>query len=132
MVRVNDTKMTVNPMKRNNRHSMTEKLKLLSVGACLLFLSACSELLITDAVSTVATDKTLGDHVVSTLSNKDCSSVRKELGMTYCKEDSHSVEDDPKLHCYNELGKVTCYKHADIYSIRSGVEDKSTTYPIQE
>jgi len=119
-------------MKRYNRHSMTEKMKLLFVGVCLLFLSACSELLVTDAISTVATDKTLGDHVISTLSNKDCSTVRKELGMSYCKEDSPSLQKDPQLHCYNELGKVTCYRQADIYSIRNGVEDKSTTYPTQK
>lgn len=91
----------------------------------LFSLSACtSQFLIGDAVSTMATDKTFGDHAISLLSNKDCSMVRKEQGLTYCKEDDPQLLPQEKLHCYNELGKVTCYKEPDTISIRAGVEDK--------
>lgn len=88
-------------------------------------LSACTtQFLVGDAISTIATKKTIGDHAMSLLSNKDCSTVRVEQGRTYCKEDDPNLIADQKMHCYNELGKVTCYKEADTTSVRSGIEDK--------
>ncbi len=91
----------------------------------MISLQACtSNFMIGDAVSTIATDKTLGDHAISYLSNKDCSTIRKNLGMTYCKEDDPQRIKEAKVHCYNELGKVTCYKEPDNISIRASVEDK--------
>ena len=80
--------------------------------------------MIGDAVSTIATKKTIGDHAVSLLSNKDCSIVRKDLGLTYCKEDDPQLTKEAKTYCYNELGKVTCYKEPDNISIRNSIEDK--------
>ena len=60
-----------------------------------------------DAITTMATEKTLTDHVVSLASGKDCSSVRSEMGLTYCKED----EKIPPMnvYCYHTLGSVNCY-----------------------
>jgi len=100
----------------------------LSVAFCLialLTLNACTpQFLVGDAMSVIVTDKTIGDHLVSYTSNKDCSSVRSELGMTYCKEDALK-EIGPKKHCYNELGKVTCYKQPEVDTARNQVEDKT-------
>ncbi|MBL6927970.1 MAG: hypothetical protein ISR44_02255 [Rhodospirillales bacterium] len=59
----------------------------------------------------IGSDKTMIDHVVSMSSGKDCSLVRKERGMTYCKEDE--VIPRPEVYCYRELAKVTCYDKPD-------------------
>lgn len=89
-----------------------------------LTLSACtSNFLVGDAVSTIATDKTIGDHVVSMIARKDCSIVRQQQGLSYCKEDAPDPTKAPKMHCYRELGTVTCYEEEDITSIRPTVED---------
>jgi hypothetical protein len=91
----------------------------------LISMNACTpNFLVGDAVSVVATDKTIGDHIVSYVSKKDCSTVRTELGMTYCKEDEPK-DKSPKIHCYNELGKVTCYEQPEIDASRHEVEQKT-------
>lgn len=91
------------------------------------FVSGCTpNFLIGDVASTIATDKTIGDHAVSIFSNKNCSSVRLERGETYCEEDdpNHLYRAPAQTHCYRELGKVTCYTQEDTYSVRRGIEDK--------
>lgn len=86
--------------------------RFLAVPALILLLPAltagCTGFLGAEGVSVMATEKTLGDHIVSYSSGKDCSSVRKDLGLTYCKED----EKVPPMnvYCYNTLGEVTCYR----------------------
>ncbi|SCA54778.1 hypothetical protein MTBPR1_10025 [Candidatus Terasakiella magnetica] len=102
----------------------------MAVASMLLLSSCTTQFLVTEAVSTMVSDKTLGDHAMSLLSNKDCSTIRKERGLTYCKEDDPQLIKDKKLHCYNELGKVTCYEQADLTSIRAGVEDRKD--PLQK
>lgn len=68
-----------------------------------------------EGLSAVATQKTLSDHIVSLASGKDCSSVRKEMGLTYCKEDEKTPPMN--VYCYNTLGEPTCYK-APVYDGR--------------
>ena len=86
------------------------------IGASLL-LSACT--LVTagptmmpglagiEGATVVGTGKTITDHVVSMTSGKNCSSLRRNTGRTYCEEDEVSVPDE--VYCYNTLGNVTCY-----------------------
>lgn len=71
-------------------------------------LSGCAAFGIAEGVSVGTTDKLLGDHVISAASGKDCSILRRQSGRTYCKEDevTHSYNE---LHCYRNLGGVTCY-----------------------
>ncbi len=64
----------------------------------------------------MGTEKTLTDQVISLSSGKDCSSVRKEQGMTYCVEDEKQVKQ--KLYCYQTLGSVTCYDRPDPFDGR--------------
>ena len=45
----------------------------------------------------VGTDKTIEDHIISLTSGKNCSSVRKEKGMTYCEEDEPQVKQN--IYC---------------------------------
>ena len=60
-----------------------------------------------EGVSVMATDKTVGDHVISLSSGKNCSTLRKDRGLTYCEED----EKTPlmNVYCYRTLGEITCY-----------------------
>jgi len=62
---------------------------------------------VVDGATIMATDKTILDHIVSLSSGKNCSTVRKELGMYYCEEDE--PVGDRKVYCYRTLGGVTCY-----------------------
>ena len=64
-----------------------------------------------DAALVMTTDKTIEDHVVSGASGKDCSTVRREQGRTYCVEDE--INPAPKVTCYSSIGDVTCYSKSD-------------------
>ena len=59
----------------------------------------------------VGSQKTLGDHIISYVSGKDCSTVRRNLGRTYCVEDEPNPV--PRVFCYPTIGKVTCYDRPD-------------------
>lgn len=76
-----------------------------------LALSACGVLVPAEGVSLMGTDKTLGDHVISLSSGKNCSRVRKEQGLTYCEEDMPLIRQN--IYCYRDLGGVTCYDRVD-------------------
>lgn len=91
------------------RHGMNMKMKrFLAIFAVSLLATGCvGGVAGVEGVSVMATDKTVVDHVISLSSGKDCSSVRRELGMTYCKEDE--VTPPMNVYCYHTLGEVTCY-----------------------
>jgi hypothetical protein len=82
----------------------------------LLALAACNGISMFGTASVVATDKTLSDHAVSYFSGKDCYTVRKETGRSYCKEDERNPT--PTVHCYRNLGGVTCYEKQNPYNDR--------------
>jgi len=91
----------------------------LSVLLCFAALGGCGPLAMSgvpflgqaDALTVVGTDKTIVDHLVSFKSGKNCSTVRRELGLHYCEEDEPDV--NPRVYCYNTLGRVTCYDRPD-------------------
>ncbi|GAB6054040.1 hypothetical protein JCM17960_28600 [Magnetospira thiophila] len=84
----------------------------LMLVVALVLLSGCSNQFGGLEVGTVmVTDKTVGDHVISWASGKDCSTVRWEQGMTYCKEDEPRPE--AAVFCYETLGDVVCYDRPD-------------------
>ncbi|MCK5445820.1 MAG: hypothetical protein KAI73_09365 [Rhodospirillaceae bacterium] len=64
-----------------------------------------------DAAVVMATDKTVADHAVSFSSGKDCSTVRREQGRTYCAEDE--LNPRPDVVCFKTLGDITCYSKDD-------------------
>ncbi len=82
----------------------------------LLALTACSGFSVFSTASTVTTDKTLTDHAVSYFSGKDCYTVRKQTGRSYCKEDESNPK--PTVHCYRNLGGVTCYENENPFNDR--------------
>lgn len=81
---------------------------LLALGAA-VFVTACDPVVLptVEAVSLMGTEKTLVDHAVSFGSGKNCSTIRKERGLTYCVEDMPQVRHN--IYCYRDLGGVTCY-----------------------
>lgn len=97
-----------------------------AILSALAFLGGCSfipGLAQVEAASTMATSKPLTDHVISVTSGKNCSSVRREKGMTYCEEDELKPAPTNR-HCYRTLGSVTCYDRPDPYEGRySQVEE---------
>lgn len=103
---------------RTPRFGMVDvsRMRTLVTIVSLLALAACNELSIFGTASVVATDKTLADHAVSYFSGKDCYTVRKETGRSYCKEDERNPT--PTVHCYRNLGGVTCYEKQNPYGDR--------------
>jgi hypothetical protein len=67
-----------------------------------------------EGASVVVTQKPLSDHIVSFFSGKNCSTIRREKGLTYCEEDEMQ-SGSPRVYCYRALGGVTCYDRPDPY-----------------
>jgi hypothetical protein len=74
---------------------------------------ACAPYTIAETTSIVTTDKMMEDHVISALAGKNCSTVRVGRGEPYCEEDE--VMPQVRVHCYRNLGGVTCYDRPDPY-----------------
>lgn len=66
-----------------------------------------------EGLSVIGTQKTLTDHLVSFSTGKDCSTIRKERGMTYCVEDEVTTPEE--VYCYNTLGAINCYAQPQPY-----------------
>lgn len=95
-------------------------MKILAAVAATLALAACGMvpgLAQLEGGTTVLTEKPFTDHVVSWASGKNCSSIRREKGMTYCVEDELQPKPEAR-YCYRELGRVTCYDRPDPYAGR--------------
>ncbi len=69
-----------------------------------------------DLLTVIGTQKTVVDHVVSLSSGKNCSAIRVEKGLYYCEEDEPELQQN--VHCYNTLGRVTCYTTPDPHNGR--------------
>jgi len=98
--------------------------------AAVAALAGCTSLGFAEGGVVMATDKTVLDNAISLLSGKDCSTVRKEAGRTYC------VEDEPNptaaVHCYRTLGDVTCYDRPNPYGDgqqKVGINDHNISTP---
>ena len=60
-----------------------------------------------EGATVVGTGKSLTDHYMSFTTGKNCSTLRKNTGRTYCEEDEISAPEE--IYCYKSLGKVNCY-----------------------
>ena len=80
------------------------------VGAC----SLVPPIAALEGASAWGTGKTVSDHVISISSGKNCSTVRREIGRTYCEEDE--ANPPTTVYCYPTLGEVTCYNRPDPYN----------------
>ncbi len=88
----------------------------------LLGLSACGTpgaLLVGASMATlIHTDKTVGDHVVSWATDKDCSLLYAADDKDYCQplespEKEQVAFMNSTLYCYRTLGGVSCYDRPD-------------------
>ena len=66
-----------------------------------------------DLVSMTSTKKTLGDHVVSAATGRDCSSITFSETGHYCPE--KVVVDRSRVYCYRTLADVECHHIPDPY-----------------
>ena len=71
-----------------------------------------------EGVSVVVTQKPFTDHIVSFFSGKNCSTIRREQGQTYCEEDELQP-GAAKVYCYRAIGGVTCYYRPDPFEGQS-------------
>jgi hypothetical protein len=72
--------------------------------------SASETFFILDGVSVINTQKTIGDHVVSLVTGKDCSLVRASVGDPYCTDPLQPVPSIPRItYCYQSLARVSCF-----------------------
>ncbi len=87
------------------------------VLSCALATSACDLGTFggAEAISVIGTDKTVVDHIVSIGSGKNCSTIRREQGRSYCVEDEPQIRQN--IYCYKSIGTVTCYDRPDPHNM---------------
>ncbi|ALG70892.1 hypothetical protein VY88_04540 [Azospirillum thiophilum] len=66
-----------------------------------------------DVVTLNATKKTIGDHIVSAATGRDCSIISFETTGDYCPD--KVVVDRSRLYCYRTLADVQCHHIPDPY-----------------
>lgn len=85
-------------------------MSLLALGGCSLAATAPAlvpPLAGLEGASIMGTKKSLVDHYVSYVTGKNCSTLRRDEGRTYCEEDEGGPPEE--IYCYRTLGNVTCY-----------------------
>jgi len=85
-------------------------------------------------VTFVTTDRTVSDHVIGALTDKDCSTLRMvNEGSSLCRDPAETAEKTAvrngpgaetqmaatPRYCYRELGQVSCYDRPRPYAYRS-------------
>ena len=73
-------------------------------------------LIVGSALTYLDTEKTLPDHAMSQILDKDCSSKRLVEDGKFCLDkDGHTttVAAAAPEYCYRTLADVTCYRHPD-------------------
>lgn len=85
-------------------------------------LSACASpgvlLVGASMVTLIHTDKTVSDHVVGWITDKDCSLLYAAADKDYCRpfespEKAQVAFMNSTLYCYRTLGGVSCYDRPD-------------------
>lgn len=92
-----------------------------------LLIAACTPedgaiLVVGSAISLIETDKTIPDHVMSQVMNKDCSAKRLIDGASKMCLDENApttVAQAAPTYCYHTLGKITCYDKPDPYAAQA-------------
>ncbi len=62
-----------------------------------------------EALSLINTHKTMGDHIIGWITDKDCSSPRSERGEEYCRDWPGRPTPPPQVYCYASLAKPSCF-----------------------
>jgi hypothetical protein len=98
--------------------------RILGAGAIIAVLAGCGTMapypflaiVGGETMSLSTTDKTLGDHLASSVTGEDCSTFEAMEKRPYCKP--YGGERDPALDdpvCYRTLGDVDCYDREYAY-----------------
>lgn len=113
--------------KRQERPGFGRAKALLVVLPLSLLLPACTPedgalLVVGSAISMMGTGKTIPDHVVSQVLNKDCAAQRVTDGFDkICLDENPptTVAQAAPSYCYRTLGNITCYDKRDPYAARA-------------
>ena len=62
-----------------------------------------------EAFSLINTHKTVADHLIGWITDKDCSSPRAERGDAYCKDWPSKPAPPQQVYCYSTLARPSCY-----------------------
>ncbi|MCR6631563.1 MAG: hypothetical protein NVV74_16820 [Magnetospirillum sp.] len=57
----------------------------------------------------MTTKKTLGDHVATWITGKDCSSVRAEREGAWCVDWPSPPPPQSQVYCYASIARPSCY-----------------------
>lgn len=92
--------------------------RVILLASLALTLAACSPAVVggvvaADVVTLNTTRKTLADHVVSSATGQNCSTISMQETGVYCPQEL--VVDRSGVHCYRTLGDVECYAIPDPY-----------------
>ena len=76
--------------------------KLSHVGDANIFLNL-------EVLSVINTKKTMGDHIATWITGKDCSSVRAEREGVWCVDWPGPPPPRQQVYCYASLARPSCY-----------------------
>lgn len=106
-------------MPTGRRDAVARPLRASLAGVVMLALGGCTltplggSLVGADLVTLNATKKTIGDHVVSAATGRDCSVISFEKTGDYCPD--KVVVDRSRVYCYRTLADVECHHIPDPY-----------------
>jgi len=107
---------------RHSRKNHDRLIKGAALIPALLAIAACTPenialMVGTSAVSMIETDKTVPDHIMSQVMNKDCAASRLIKDGKMCLDDdgTTTVAESAPTYCYHTLGEITCYATPNPY-----------------
>lgn len=107
-------------VRRSKKRARPIPLAALAVLSLVGPLAACSSppplvptVLAADIITLNATRKTIGDHIVSAATGRDCSVISFTETGDYCPD--KVVVDRTKVYCYRTLADVECHHIPDPY-----------------
>lgn len=62
-----------------------------------------------EVLSVINTKKTLGDHLATWITGKDCSTVRAQREGAWCVDWPASPAPPAQVYCYASLARPSCY-----------------------
>lgn len=62
-----------------------------------------------EVLSVINTKKTLGDHLATWITGKDCSTIRAQREGAWCVDWPAPPAPPPQVYCYASLAKPSCY-----------------------
>ena len=97
--------------------------RMMATGVVLLLVAGCAPMLglvvATPTVSAMGTlpqtKKLPADHVLSSMTGRDCSAIHYEKTGEYCPAYSREI-DRSQITCFKTLGDVECRQQPDRYS----------------